>query len=374
MKLRTKVLLADAAANYFLITPLILLFWLGTYLCLDEFIFDRFSNRLHATLVSLALGLAIEFSLTYWQDAVGSVSQIGSSGLGSLVTTLYSRLYNYVLAVGNIAHYRAVQELYDMFIAPQKSPGLSEGQLAAESLSLAVQTAAASIVVLWAMRASRNITAAPFCLSVDTDWDSWFQASTLYQAEKHRTVEYLLDTWMTVGVVWSLGPLHWITLGYVYDLTIFPNNPMLAMLVSCLVGYGVVGICTIIQLSVKNWSASYDKDNRRFLKLFLEDVYIYIASAAVILTWKGVGMAVDPLVRQFPLEYGGKDYTSLAAHLVPFLLLSICYTSASLIGKGADMDGTQPDGSGVEFSINYFGHFFNDYITDKEKNEVKKKD
>ena len=101
---------------------------------------------------------------------------------------------------------------------------------------------------------------------------------------------------------------------------------------------------------------------RTAIKTLLEDVYIFGATAAVILTWKGVGMAVDLLARQHPVQYGDYDVTGLCANLVSFFLLSLCYVSGSLVGKGAELDG-----SGVEFGTSYFGHFFDDYIKDRDK-------
>ena len=105
------------------------------------------------------------------------------------------------------------------------------------------------------------------------------------------------------------------------------------------------------------------------VKVILEDLYIFAATAGVILTWKGVGMAVNKLAQEFPVYHGSTDVTGIYANLVSFLLLSICYVSGSLVGKGADMDGSNRGGVGVDFSRAYFGHFFDDYIrrTDDER-------
>jgi len=103
------------------------------------------------------------------------------------------------------------------------------------------------------------------------------------------------------------------------------------------------------------------------VKTLLEDIYIYIATAAVILSWKGVGMAVDALAKQFPIVHGETDYTGVYANLISFLLLSVCYSSGSLVGKGAERDGSLTGGSGVEFSTDYFAHFFSDFIENQER-------
>lgn len=162
MKSRTKFCIVDVFFNCFLFTPLVLLFWYGTYVVIDLVIFDFFSSRFTAAIVTLVFGVAVEFIVTYWQDALRGWS-------GSRVFLIISRFYNYLLACANICHYRAVEELYN--------------QWAGDGIELMtnLQTAFTAILVLWGMRAGRNITAIPFAITVDTDADGWFSAPTLYQ-------------------------------------------------------------------------------------------------------------------------------------------------------------------------------------------------
>ena len=61
----------------------------------------------------------------------------------------------------------------------------------------------------------------------------------------------------------------------------------------------------------------------------MEDAYIFGATAAVILTWKGVGMAVDVLAQRFPVTWAGCDVTGLCANMASFALLSLCYVTGS---------------------------------------------
>ena len=109
---------------------------------------------------------------------------------------------------------------------------------------------------------------------------------------------------------------------------------------------------------------------RHALKTIIEDLYIFGATAAVILTWKGVGMAIDSLAQQFPVHCGECDVTGLCANLVSFMLLSLCYVTGSLVGKGAEMDGISSGGVGVEFSTAYFGHFFEDFVVERDREQT----
>ena len=80
-------------------------------------------------------------------------------------------------------------------------------------------------------------------------------------AQPSRTVFHFLDTFVTVAVVWTLGPLFWITLGYVFDRTIFPDDYELSMATSCVAGYLAVAVFWAFQEPVKRMSQGYEKDN-----------------------------------------------------------------------------------------------------------------
>ena len=67
MKTRTKFVIVDTVFNYFLFTPLVLLFWYGTYALINALVFSQIESRLTAAVLTLLLGLYIEFCITYWQ-------------------------------------------------------------------------------------------------------------------------------------------------------------------------------------------------------------------------------------------------------------------------------------------------------------------
>jgi len=77
-----------------------------------------------------------------------------------------------------------------------------------------------------------------------------------------NSVTHLLDVLVTVGVVWTLGPLHWISLGYVFDALVFPDSYNYAMVASCVVGYvGVLGF-TLMQGAAKRTSLTFEQQQR----------------------------------------------------------------------------------------------------------------
>jgi hypothetical protein len=67
MLTRTKFGAVDTIFNFFLFTPLVLLFWYGTYILIDSYILSQFDSRVTGATVTLLVGLLIEFGVTYWQ-------------------------------------------------------------------------------------------------------------------------------------------------------------------------------------------------------------------------------------------------------------------------------------------------------------------
>ncbi|ESN92478.1 hypothetical protein HELRODRAFT_181350 [Helobdella robusta] len=344
MEIDVKYSLFDALINWFLFTPLVVAFWCGTYGLIDILLFDLIDSRQLATIFVLLFGVSIEFTITYWQDKISEFAR----ELTGIKFAFFSRGYNYVLATANICHYRAIQEVYDSIFGP-------------ENFGACVQTAVTSIVLLWSLRAGRNITALPFCVSLDSETENWFSAPTLYQR-----YSYLCDVIITVMCVWSLAPLHWITFGYFLDHVIFPDFPELSSAVSCLLGYTVVAVFSYYQYEIRNWSKYYDNEKRMITKTFLENFFIWGATAGVIATWKGLGMAIDMTSKAHPIYLNDVNISSLCLNVISFTLLSLCHVSASLVAKGAEMDGSIANGDGVEFSRLYLRHFYEDYIK-KEK-------
>jgi len=71
-------------------------------------------------------------------------------------------------------HLLNAQEFYDMIMVDDDGEPLG--------WMTALQTAVTSIVLLWSLRAGRNVMSIPFAVSMDTDSEGWFSAPTLYQS------------------------------------------------------------------------------------------------------------------------------------------------------------------------------------------------
>jgi len=93
MKTRTKFAIVDTAFNYFLFTPLVLLFWYGTYSLIDVLIFSQIESRLIAAVLTLIVGLYIEFAITYWQVTTLSRARFLSADQQRAILLLHYRTF-----------------------------------------------------------------------------------------------------------------------------------------------------------------------------------------------------------------------------------------------------------------------------------------
>ena len=107
MKTSTKFAVVDTALNYFLFTPLVIVFWYGTYALIDALILSRFESRLVGATLTLAVGFCVEFAVTYWQVRACAARETPHTPMSHLQCTCdfiardfvarYCRLTNYEL-------------------------------------------------------------------------------------------------------------------------------------------------------------------------------------------------------------------------------------------------------------------------------------
>ena len=169
----TDYVIIDHILNWFLITPLVVCFWTGSYLLQDLLLFNLFNSKFIGTVFVLLFGISVEFIIIYYQNEIHEFAK----RLSSFQFVVFTRAYNYTVASANIAHYRGVQEIYDALCT-------------ADNYEYAVQTTVTAVILLWGIRASRNITGAPFDLSLDTNHNDWFKSSTLYATEVSRDLKF----------------------------------------------------------------------------------------------------------------------------------------------------------------------------------------
>jgi len=173
-----------------------------------------------------------------------------------------------------------------------------------------------------------------------------------------------LDILATVIAVETSVVLHWIALWRIYDVIIFPQHDWLSALISWAVGYAIVTTAVYRQSDAIEMSKRLEDDPLPVKRLVFEDAYIMAANAGCVLVWRGWWLFFEGIIYYFPAycRDGISDCSLSYAHFFPFVLLSLCYTSATLLSKGVDRVGEVTHGEGVRFPIQFFSVYFSEDI------------
>ncbi|ELT90713.1 hypothetical protein CAPTEDRAFT_21929 [Capitella teleta] len=348
MDVRLRFTIIDSFLSFFLFTPLVLVYWYGVYGLLDRLLYVLSVPDSLAAITLLIGGIYFEVLVCFLQKDLQARLITGSTD--SPAHYVVTRLFNLVLSVANIAHYRALELIFQDNINV--------------NVRVALQVAVTVTVLLWSLKCGRNVVGPPLCVEVDTEVENVFQTSTRFRTEPEKSAMHLLDTLASVAMVTTLVHLHWISITAVCDYVIHPNNTGMSIVMSSVYGYIICFVFILAQGPARRVSASFEKKNH-WMKIAFEDAFFCGANVGVILVWKGLGMFFGALGDNFPIYHNGNDVTWLYATLVPFVLLTMVHSSGTLVTKGCDVDGDFMDGEGINFSISYFAGFFAEEIQDE---------
>ena len=133
---------------------------------------------------------------------------------------------------------------------------------------------------------------------------------------------------------------------------------------SWILGYTIVTAAICGQSHAIKTSKNLEDDPLPVKRLAFEDAYIMAANAGCVLVWRGWWLFFEGIIYYFPAycRDGVSDCSLGYAHLFPFALLSMCYTSSSLLSKGCERDGEAKDGKCICFPMQFFSAFFKDDI------------
>lgn len=173
-----------------------------------------------------------------------------------------------------------------------------------------------------------------------------------------------MDVITSIVVIETSVVLHWIALWRMYDVVVFPQYNWLSTLTSWIVGYTVVISAIYRQSDAIEMSKRLEEDPLPMKRLVFEDAYIMAANAGCALVWRGWWLFFEGIIYYFPAycRDSVSDCSLGYAHFLPFLLLSLCYASATLLSKGCERDGDVKGGEGVRFPVQFFSAFFRDDI------------
>ena len=153
--LRTEVALhiADTFWSCFIVTPLTIFYWGGTWKLLDLYLFP--DDGVLSAWVSLAIGTTGCLSAYLFLPMIGDCLQHHRQPTWSLIHVLLSRLCIYILGFAVLNYWRGIWNLMDTYIGTG---------LLYNSICVAV-----SAVVLVPLRATSTVIASPYVVEVDID-------------------------------------------------------------------------------------------------------------------------------------------------------------------------------------------------------------
>jgi hypothetical protein len=326
----------DLALNLLLFTPLIVLHYHSTSYLLECVFITRFPHI--GPVVLFVLGTSVEFCLAYYQASLPHGQHGGPGG------QLARRFYTFVLTVANVSHLKSVECLY---------VGLTSC-----TLGSAIRTALTGILILWGMRAGRNILCTPFSLSIDRQAEPHhYTFTTLFNIKPDGSQVSAIDVAVTILIVHTCIHVHWTGVGAFLDLLLFPSRPGLSSLCSLALGYALY--IAIIYYWLPLWKAisrQFEQESE-MKQVAWENFCTLVMGFAVISIWRGIWLWFDLLSTKFPIYFMLHDVTPLVGCLASYLLIMMARLTNSLPYKGCEIDGELKGGLGLQCSIGYFSYF-----------------
>ncbi|KAG6449377.1 hypothetical protein O3G_MSEX006033 [Manduca sexta] len=327
---------ADALFASALVAPAVVTYWKSTWTLMDLYVLPE--HQVSSAAACAAFGLCCDFLFCVFQT---QLSKHLSPDRGRLTYYVLSRLYTCVAGVACVGAWRGVWNLLN--------------ECTGDSARTLLSTTAAATLSLAALRALRNICAAPFAVAVDTPQD-YFDVPTMFRTNSRETVLYVLDCVFSVTVVGSLVVFVWRGSWALLDIFLFPDDTVRSCWTSLIVGYALVVVTFALQAPVR-WAAARLHGAPRLL---LADLYHLISFVATVNVWRGVWGLLD--IYFFPES---PKLSNWCSHAVSLALLILLNCSNSVLVRGVYIDAEEPAGECVVFPCHYLRLFFHKERTKK---------
>ncbi|KAM3963636.1 LOW QUALITY PROTEIN: transmembrane protein fuseless [Aphomia sociella] len=331
---------ADAFFASVVVAPAVVTYWQSTWTLMDLYVLP--DNPVMSAAACAAFGLFYDIFVCVFQSQLHKFLNPDS---GRLTYYVFSRLYTYLAAVACVGAWRGVWNLLN--------------ECTGDSARTLLSTTAAATLSLAALRALRNICAAPFAVAVDSPQD-YFDVPTMFRTTMFRTSSretmlYVLDCIFSVAVVGSLVVFVWRGSWALLDIFLYPDDKVTSCWTSLIVGYALVVVTFALQAPVR-WAAARLHGAPRLL---LADVYHLASFIATVNVWRGVWGLLD--VYFFPET---PKLSNWCSHVISLTLLVLLNCSNSILVR-VYIDAEEPAGECVVFPCHYLRLYFHKERTKK---------
>ena len=165
MDVRLRFTIIDSFLSFFIFTPLVLVYWYGIYGLLERLLAVASVPEGLGPWAMLAGGIYVESLVCFLQRDLHQ--RLTPDSPEAMSHYLITRFFNLVLSVANIAHYRALELLFQEHVNV--------------NARVAFQTAVTATALLWSMKCGRNVLGPPLVVEVDTEVSNVFQTSTRFK-------------------------------------------------------------------------------------------------------------------------------------------------------------------------------------------------
>ncbi|XP_011193547.1 uncharacterized protein LOC105219245 isoform X2 [Zeugodacus cucurbitae] len=316
----------DAVLSCVIVAPCVIAYWRGTWELMGVLLFPR-SMPLSA-LMSFLIGLSGHFFFTITQSFFRSYIHPDKRRLTYYVI---SRSYTALFGIVCVNMWRGSWILCDWLTS-------------ADSLIIIAAVTLVSLMFLIATRTVRNLSAAPYAVTMDHKSD-YFDVDTMFKIPGfHQPGLYVLDTLFSVLVIGTLVVIVWRGVWGIMDITFYPFDKTKSSWSSLILGYITVVITFVIRPIIRCICKKIDG----ICKLIICDVFYFLIFFGAVNAWRGIWNLLD--IYLYP---DNKILSYWLTHLIPFLVLAALKCSNSILVRGVFIDAEGTPDECVTIPINY---------------------
>lgn len=328
------VRILDCAISLFVIAPVVVFYWRGTWYAMDNFLFPE--NQVATAWVSYIGSITILLTLSFSQNVLQKAMR-KTKKKHFAVYSVILRMYIYIYGFACVAHWRGLWYVLNHYTG-------------VTTLSN-IYTVAIGTGTLMFVRSLRNFLAPPLFVGLDFGPDL-FSVSTRFHTKSSDLEHYILDTVFTTCVVHGMVVFIWRgvwELMTIYVLPLIPEDLGVSPGVGTLsLGYGICILAMLGQNPVDRIATELI-DYHKFYKVLFEDMYIFLANVGSIALWHGVWTLTDAYF--LPDD---KQLSAWLSHVIGYVSLTCLLASNSVVVAGCFLDGDLLNGHNmVVFDIAY---------------------
>uniref|UniRef100_A0A0K8T4D1 Fuseless n=2 Tax=Lygus hesperus TaxID=30085 RepID=A0A0K8T4D1_LYGHE len=257
------VTLLDLFLSTFLIAPLVVSYWRGTWGLMDVLVYP--GDAFRSALVSCFIGYVGTSVLTLCQDVLARSLHPNTH---RITYYAFSRAYSALFSFICVNHWRGGWMLFDF--------------TGTEAGTIAIITGA-SVVLLMLTKTLRNLSAPPFAIATDRR-EGYFEVPRAFKYSTQNLGWYLLDCVFSVCVVGTLVVSVWRGHWSLLEIYLYPGEPAKSALASIAIGYALVIVTFLLQPVMKYLARTLTG----IFRLLAVDIYLLLSFSGTINVWRGI--------------------------------------------------------------------------------------